>query len=253
MSQLERNVLLPIARTPAERASWSTDAATRFASLVANELRTPLTLQRALLELALSDPATDASSWREIGQNVLDACKCQERLVGICLSLARCERPHRREPIDLATIVSGVLRAHSFGELGSVVRLESALTTGDPELLELLVANLISNAIRHNVVSGSVEIATRAESQRAVLMVENTGPPIPAHAIELLFQPFKRLNRGDGLGLGLTVVDVIANAHESSIDARARVGGGLQVHVGFPAHEPLQESRVSAPHGLNAC
>src|SRR5258708_38343165 len=79
----------------------------RFAACVAHELRTPLATQRALLELALADPNGDMASWREIGEDVLGACKQQERLLQACLALARSQyRPHRCEPVDLATITA---------------------------------------------------------------------------------------------------------------------------------------------------
>jgi signal transduction histidine kinase len=59
-----------------------------FAACLAHELRTPLATQRALLELALADPNTDAAGWREIGEDVFAACRQQERLLEACLTLA---------------------------------------------------------------------------------------------------------------------------------------------------------------------
>ena len=134
----------------------------RFAAYVAHELRTPLATQRALLELALADPNADVASWREIGEDVLGACRQQERLLEACLTLARSQgRPQRCEPVDLAAIAAEALRAHDLCGLERVVVLEPAWTTGDPDLLERLAANLVSNAIRHNIVGGRIEVATR--------------------------------------------------------------------------------------------
>ena len=118
--------------------------------------------------------------------------------------------------------------------------LEPARTAGDPDLLERLIANLISNAIRHNVVGGRIQVTTRTEAGHAVLAVANTGPLVPAVELGRLFQPFQRLNQNprglhDGVGLGLAIVDTIAAAHSARVIARARVGGGLRINVAFPA------------------
>jgi signal transduction histidine kinase len=102
----------PSTRRPATSALLQ--GGERFAAYVAHELRTPLATQRALLELALADPSADVASWREIGEDVLAACKQQERLLEACLSLARSKRcgPQRCEPVDLAAIATDALQTH---------------------------------------------------------------------------------------------------------------------------------------------
>ena len=91
-------------------------------------------------------------------------------------------------------ITAEALRANEPNELERVVALDPARTTGDPDLLERLVANLVSNAARHNVIGGRIEVATRTESGRAALLVANTGPLVPAAELPRLFQPFQRFN-----------------------------------------------------------
>jgi len=212
-----------------------------FAACVAHELRTPLATQRALLELALADPNTGVASWREIGEDVLAACRQQERLLEACLTLARSKgRLHRCEPVDLAVITAATLRTHDLSRLASVVSLERAWMSGDHDLLERLVANVVSNAIRHNIADGRITVATRSESGRAVLSVANTGPLIPACQVQHLFDPFQRLNCeaktfDDGVGLGLAIVQTIADAHDARLAARARTGGGLDIQISFRA------------------
>jgi signal transduction histidine kinase len=228
-----------------------------FAGCVAHELRTPLATQRALLELALADPNTDPGDWREIGEDVLAACRQQERLLEACLTLARSTGALQRcEQVDLAVITADVLRAHDPGKLESVVSLERAWMSGDPDLLERLAANLVSNAIGHNIADGRIELATRIESGRAVLAVANTGPLVPPDELQRLFQPFQRLNANprslsDGVGLGLAIVDTIAGAHDAIITPRARTAGGLDIQVSFRATtarraEPRTTNRVAA-------
>jgi signal transduction histidine kinase len=218
----------------------TSDAGERFAAYVAHELRTPLATQRALLELALADPNADVASWREIGEDVLSACIQQEHLLEACLSLARGRgKVLRRERVELAVITAAALRAHQGGDLERAVALEPARTIGDPDLIERLVDNLVSNAIRHNVVGGRIEVATRTESGRAVLSIANTGPAIPDGELHRLFEPFQRLNSNprsvsDGAGLGLAIVQAIADAHDALVAAHAFPSGGLEVEVAFP-------------------
>ena len=187
-----------------------------------------------------------------MGERVLASCVRQQRLIDALLKRARIGRGlTRREPVELAAIAATALRGHDPGELGSVVALEPVRTTGDPDLLEQLAANLVSNAIRHNIVGGRIEVATRAQPGRAVLTVANTGPRIPASELQRLFQPFQRLaphlpDTTDGVGLGLTIAQTIADAHRAVMTARARAGGGLEIHVSFRRRPGTAASRPDA-------
>jgi signal transduction histidine kinase len=220
-----------------------------FAAYVAHELRTPLATERALLELTIGDPHADLATWREVGEDVLRACKQQERLLEACLALARSqEGPAIREPVDLSTIAARALRAHEPVGLANVVALAPAPTSGDPNLLERLASNLVSNAIRHNVAGGRIDITTRSEPGHAVLRVSNTGRPIPAAEVPRLFEPFGRFGPSTGVGLGLTIVQAVADVHAASVSARARSGGGLDVAVAFPAlPDPGVDHEIEPP------
>jgi signal transduction histidine kinase len=223
----------------------------RFAAFVAHELRTPLATQRALLELALADPAADTATWRELGQDVLRACEQQEHLLEACLTLARSQgRLRRRETIDLGRIISTVVQDHDLQTLTPRLRLERALISGDPDLIERLVANLVGNAVRHNQDGGWIRVATSSTATRALVTIENTGKPIRPGEATRLFEPFQQLgSRTDaqgGLGLGLVVVKAVADAHGAVISATARAAGGLRVEVAFPAsaaRDPGRQSR----------
>jgi signal transduction histidine kinase len=117
--------------------------------------------------------------------------------------------------------------------------LDPAPTTGNPQLLERLITNLIDNAIRHNTTAGHLEISTGTRDRNAFLAIANTGPTIPPEQIQRLFQPFQRLGdartrHNDGHGLGLSIVQAIANAHHAELTARARPEGGLTIELSFP-------------------
>ena len=136
--------------------------------------------------------------------------------------------------------------------------LAPAALRGDPDLLECLVANLVSNAVDHNLVGGRVEIATRTETGQAVLWIANTGRLIPSATLPRLFQPFQRLDSNggtssDGVGLGLAIVETIVAAHGGLVTARARSAGGLEIDVRFPAVACSTTATTSPPSGELAC
>jgi signal transduction histidine kinase len=121
--------------------------------------------------------------------------------------------------------------------------LSSAPTSGDPALVERLIGNLLDNAVRHNDSRGVVEVSTGVDREWSYLTVSNTGPVVPAWALERLFEPFGRMEEhrraesGEHHGLGLSIVRSIANAHHAEVEARPRDDGGLGVTVRFPRSE----------------
>ena len=176
-----------------------------------------------------------------MGAQVAAGCERQGRLLEALLTLARSEFGHlRREPIDLAETAARVLEAHAHHGLRMIATLDPGRMIGDPELVERLVANLVSNAIHHNVPGGRLDVATYTAAGRSRFTIANTGPPIPASALARLFEPFQRLNahKGgarDGVGLGLAIVQAIADAHDANVNAEARAGGGLRIEIDFQA------------------
>jgi signal transduction histidine kinase len=213
-----------------------------FVAYAAHELRGELTVALALAQATLADPDADTAALREMGEGVVAACWRQERLLEALLILARSEYGRlRREPVDLAATAAEVLRVHHHRELRSTAALAPAGTTGDPLLVERLVANLVANAIRHNVPGGRLDVATYTAAGRATFTIANTGPVIPTGELTRLFQPFERSSDpgscADGVGLGLAVVKAIADAHDATVTAQARTGGGLRIDIDFPARE----------------
>jgi signal transduction histidine kinase len=231
------------------RLEGSFDAQRHFVANASHELRTPLAGLRTLLEVTLADADADADTLRAACQEALALGGHQERLVQALLALATSERGvTRRDTLDLATVVAGVLasRRDQATQKGIALaeHLAPAATAGDPRLVESLVANLIDNAVRHNHPDGRVEIVTRTAGQQVTLTVTNSGPVIPDNQIQRLFQPFQRLapdrkGRRDGYGLGLAIVNAVAQAHHATLTTSARPEGGLSITVRF-AHVHYQ-------------
>jgi signal transduction histidine kinase len=225
------------------RLEASFDAQRHFVANASHELRTPLAGLRTLLEVALTDPDADADTLRATCQEALALGGHQERLVQALLALATSERGVTRwDALDLAHVVTGVLASRrdqaTQRGIDLAEHLTPAVTTGDPRLIESLVANLIDNAIRHNHPNGHVEITTQTFGTQVTLAVTNSGPVIPDNQIQRLFQPFQRLapdrnGRRDGYGLGLAIVNAVAQAHHATLTTSARPEGGLSITVRF--------------------
>jgi signal transduction histidine kinase len=248
------------------RLEASFEAQRSFVAHASHELRTPLTRERALVQVALGDPSTP-DAWKRAGEELLASNREQDALIDALLTLASSEAGlEQREPVDLPDIAGPIVEQRRHDDtlgLRFETDLQAADLDGDPRLLERLVANLVDNAATHNIQGGSVELSTGIEDGQALLNVANTGAVIPADELDRLFQPFQRLDpgllhhrNGHGLGLGLSIVRAIANAHGATIRARPLPGGGISIEIVFPRRADSSHwsgARVATREPLNQC
>ena len=217
----------------------------RFVANASHELRTPITLERALVEVALADPHPTIDSMRDTCRRVLSASEQQERLIEALLTLARSQRGlEARERVDLRELTAEVLRAVPSNGLRVDARLDEACTMGDPAMVERLVANLVENAVRYNRPDGWVTAWTGVRDGRPTLEVANAGPAVDGAQLGELLKPFVRaggngngsgrVHDGHGLGLGLSIVQAISDAHGALLHMTAPPEGGLRVSLAFP-------------------
>jgi signal transduction histidine kinase len=220
------------------------DAQKRFVANASHELRTPVTLERALLETALANPEADALELRHTCERVLASTEHQQQTIEALLALARSHSGTGVDtPVNLADLAQDALtlREQSLDGLTLATDLHPAPLTGDPGLLERLVANLIDNAITHNVPGDSwITVETGNEGTSSWLRVANSGPEVPEWMLSEIFEPFRRMDgertaTATGLGLGLSIVQAIADVHGAAIVVRPVDGGGLHVDVRFQA------------------
>ncbi|GHD28303.1 sensor histidine kinase [Nocardiopsis kunsanensis] len=227
-----------------ERLDRAFDGQRRFVANASHELRTPLAINRTLLEVALSAPDV-SSDLKSVGQTLMETNARHERLIDGLLFLAKSDRELEvRARVDLEEVAGTVLSQLS-GEIegsGLTLRrdLRAAAVVGDPVLLERLVANLVENALKYNVDDGEITIRSGLYEGMPAVQVENSGKVIPAYEIEGLFEPFRRgtgnrVGSGRSSGLGMSIVRSVVRAHEGSVTAWPRAGGGLVVTVCLPA------------------
>ncbi|MGX6606153.1 sensor histidine kinase [Micromonosporaceae bacterium Da 78-11] len=241
------------------RLEAALDGHKRFVANAAHEMRTPLTVERALLEEPLIDPDVSLESFRSNFERLLTISEQRGQMLESLLTLSNSEHGLGTDDVvDLADLVELTVRerAPEIERRGLTVEtaLEPARVPGDPVLIGRLLVNLCDNAIHYNVAGGIVEVSVRRKVGRVVLAVANAGEVIPSDQVARLFEPFQRMRRtaDDGHhGLGLSIVRAIARAHGATLTASPRPGGGLIIEVGFSllAAEPLDdaESHHSAP------
>ena len=215
-----------------------------FTAVAAHELRTPLAGLRAQAQIAAT-----ASSPEELAQSlalVMSGVDRASRLLDQLLDLARMESAaseaeRHRKSVDVTHMFETVL-----ADLGALVhrrqlRIESEFQEPRIVAMELgmllLLRNLLGNAFRYTPDGGRVVISTQREGAEIALTIDDSGPGIPADSRERVFERFERLGArgGDGVGLGMSIVQSVVVAHHAIIRLLESPLGGLRVQVRFPA------------------
>jgi two-component system sensor histidine kinase VanS len=218
----------------------------RFAANASHELRTPLAITQTLLDVARNDPSRDddelVDRLHAVNARAID-------LTEALLLLSRADRrSFAREHVDLSLMAEEA--TEMLVPLAEQHRVtietsgEETPAIGSHALLLQLTTNLVHNAIVHNLAEqGAVWVATSAHPKDAVLTVENTGKKLTPQMVSTLGEPFLRGSermRTDhaGVGLGLAIVERIAQAHDGTLTLIPRDAGGLRVTVQLPAAPP---------------
>ena len=216
----------------------------RFVADASHELRTPLTVLRTEVEVALADPDASAAELRATAEVVREEVQRFEALLESLLALARSEARAlaTEEPVDLADVarrvVSRLQPEAATDDVLLTVESKSAVVNGDRGLLEQLVFNLVDNAVTHNCGGGFAEVWVGQRGEMAALRIVNSGPRVPDESVQLLTEPFHRLDRRRdrrGAGVGLSIVRAVAAAHGGRLELTAREDGGLVADVELPA------------------
>ena len=213
-----------------------------FTADASHELRTPLAVIRAHAELAVRRPRS-VEEYRQTLAVVIEATGQMQETLDALLLLARTEAAARADDrVDVSEIAGSVLESARAGGGGHHLGLEGdpVAVRGDARQIEVLLRNLVSNAIRHTPPTGEVVVMTTRQEGRIQITVRDTGEGIPAHALPHIFERFYRVDesrhRGcGGVGLGLAIVRAVATHHGGTVTAESERGRGTRMCVTLPA------------------
>lgn len=214
----------------------------------AHDLRTPVTRLRNQAELALQALAGDGAA-RGGAAAALEECVRQAdallTMVSALLDIAEAEQGALRldrKIVDLGGLVEDMVDLYAYAADDKGLRLTATVDNavrveGDLTRLRQVLANLLDNAIKYTPAGGSISVDLRADGPRAVLLVADTGIGIAAADLPRIWE---RLYRGDrsrgepGLGLGLSLVQAIVEAHGGTVSAESAPGEGSRFRVTLP-------------------
>jgi heavy metal sensor kinase len=218
----------------------------RFVADASHELRTPLSVIRGEADVALARDRGAAEYRQSLGV-ILDESRRLSRLVEDLLNLARADSGHvrlERSEFYLNDLVAECCRSMRAPAEARGVALECQPASdtsfrGDEELLRRLVLNLLDNAIRYTPAGGKVTVALEANGAGARLRIADTGIGISETALPRVFDRFYRADEArsrqdGGFGLGLAIVQWIAESHGGAVEAASRPGAGSTFTVTLP-------------------
>lgn len=232
-----------------ERLHQSFEQTRRFSTDVSHELRTPITAIRGQLEVALFTAETP-EQYREAIINAMEDIEKLSSIVRALLLLSQAESGQvvlQRAPLDLASIATDLVDQFQIPAEEKEVRLTASIepcapVEADHTQIERLLSNLLSNAVKYTPKGGSVRVVVgpAREVGWTKVSVEDTGVGIPAENLPHIFDRFYRVrnpqtNSIQGLGLGLSFVAWIVEAHGGRIDVASNPGEGTRFTVLLPA------------------
>jgi two-component system, OmpR family, sensor kinase len=209
-----------------------------FVDDAGHELRTPITIIRGHLELLGDDP----DERRETIALVTDELDRMSRMVDDLLLLAKLEQPDflHPEPIEVEPFTGELLaKAATLGRRDW--RLDQAAATAvvaDPQRLTQAIMNLARNAVEHTGDDAAITLGSAARPGEVRFWVADTGPGIAPAEQAAIFERFvrggDRRRRSDGAGLGLAIVQAVADAHGGRVELDSRPGAGARFTIAIP-------------------
>ena len=215
---------------------------------IAHDLRTPMTRLRGAAEIALHAPP-DAETYKQALADCLEETEQTLTMLNTLMDVAEAETGALKldwEEVDLSALLTSVvgLYEHVAEEKEIAIRTELPARLGlrgDAKRIRQAVANVLDNAIKYTPPGGRIEIEARAEQEQALISVKDTGMGIKPEELPKIWD---RLYRGEasqsqrGLGLGLSLVRAVVQAHQGSVEAHSQPGQGTRVVIRLPIRSP---------------
>ena len=226
------------------RLKQAFDAQQQFVGNAAHELRTPLALMQARLDLYMStDHGDSCPETAETIAMMREQTERLSRMVRTLLDMSELKAVPRNDRIQLAPMIEEVLADLSpLAEKSGVTLSQTGddlWITGSDVLVYRAIFNLVENGVKYNRPGGSVCVAVSRRGQKAVIEVKDTGCGIPENFRESVFQPFFRVDKSrsrekGGVGLGLSLVWEIAHLHGGDVRVRESGESGTAIELTLP-------------------
>lgn len=242
-----------------ERLNLSFEQIRQFSTDVSHELRTPLTAIRGQLEVALFTAKTP-DQYQDAMVNALQDVEQLSNIVRALLLLSQAESGQlvlQMAPVDMGEVAADMAEQYEIPAEAAGIQLSTETEAGcvvraDKTQMERLVSNLLSNAIKYTQDGGNVMLSVaRAADGQVGLSVRDNGIGIPAEKLPHIFDRFYRVRstatkKVQGLGLGLSFVAWIVQAHNGRISVESRQGEGSTFTVLLPAADAPRAGEPAA-------
>jgi two-component system, OmpR family, sensor kinase len=217
----------------------------RFVADASHELRTPVAVIRGNVEILRSGRLSQEDADDTLGMIEAESAR-MTRLLDELLSLARLEGSMREfQPLDVATMLhEGAARARTLGDRRITVECARGLwVSGDPDLLDQALANVLRNAVAHTPEGGQIALSCSATPTDVALMVTDDGPGIRQADLDRIFDRFYRARTprprdSGGAGLGLAIAKRLVDLHDGTMRAENVTPTGARFTITLPRIEP---------------
>ena len=228
-----------------ERLNNAFSAQRQFTGNAAHELRTPLALMQAQLELFSAEHPDVRPETAEFLTLLREQTERLIQMTRTLLEMSNLKQVARNERIQLAPMIEEIFTdlAPLSDKLGVTLTAEGdGIMTGSDALIYRLIFNLTENAVKYNRPGGSVRVSVTQELEKLLLRVSDTGCGIPEVYQRSIFQPFFRVDKSrsreyGGAGLGLSLVWEIADLHGGSVWVEKSSEKGTTIAVGLPTQQ----------------